>query len=54
MTPDGKIDWIIISIHALTWRVTCWLPVAHGEPLDFNPRPHVEGDGIKRTTGVEH
>ena len=35
---------IIISIHALTWRATCFLaPLVHNK-RDFYPRPHVEGD----------
>ena len=33
-----------ISIHALTWRVTLQGFSPSAPAIDFNPRPHVEGD----------
>ena len=33
-----------ISIHTLTWRVTCAGSSSVGIFINFNPHPHVEGD----------
>ena len=34
-----------ISIHTLTWRVTKYKITHIDKKSDFNPHPHVEGDG---------
>ena len=37
-------DPLLISIHALMKRATGWSVAVKGQPPNFNPRPHEEGD----------
>ena len=43
-----QTDKKAVSIHALTWRATNEADKVFREVQGFNPRPHMEGDNLRR------